>query len=166
MEIKNGYYAIYHNNEYSLFHGHMENRQNVLLLSHDRNDIDNGFKLSCSEEYMQQHNFFTCEKEVPKSEITEAYAIRTYANYRGLKDYRGFRLCVEQELNNAVQLFTEWEVGHCDYRTQDMLKKDGFMPREGDKLGYTYAKYVPIDDPELELIEERTELDISNWCSG
>lgn len=157
MEIKNGYYVVYHGSEYSLLHGHMENRQNVLILSHDRNDICNGFKLSYSEEYMQQHNFFTCEKEVPGSEITQAYEIRTYANYRGL------RLFAEQEPNNVFQLVITQVVNHNDYKMQDILTENGFTICEIDKTYFAYEKYVPIDDPELELFEERTELDISKW---
>ncbi|MDE6592637.1 MAG: hypothetical protein K2K57_06200 [Oscillospiraceae bacterium] len=161
MAVRDGYYVIYHNKEYSLFYGKIENKKNVLILSHNPNDINNGFKLSYSEEYMKEHQFFTCEKEVPKSEISEAYKIKTYA------DYKGFRLYVYgQDVNNVLRLVTVQELSHSsksDGKIRETLMEMGFKIFDVEKTGCTYVKYVPIDDPELELIEERTEIDISKW---
>ena len=48
-----------------------------------------------------------------------------------------------------------------DREIRDTLTEMGFYVFEVDKFGLTYAKDVPIDDPELEIFEERKEIDIS-----
>ena len=157
--MKDGEYAIYKGNEYTIYNGELDNKNVILLLSHDRTDLKKGFKSSYSEEYMQRYDFFTCEKEVPKSEITEAYEIRTHAKYKGVS------ASIMGSLKpGCIRLATT-----CLYwlgEDKDEFLKNatnaGFEYTDTEQGGYEiYEKEVSLDDPDLELIEERTEIDIS-----
>ena len=157
--MKDGEYAIYKGNEYTIYNGELDNKNVILLLSHDRTDLKKGFKSSYSEEYMQRYDFFTCEKEVPKSEITEAYEIRTHAKYKGVS------ASIMGSLKpGCIRLATT-----CLYwlgEDKDEFLKNatnaGFEYTDTEQGGYKiYEKEVSLDDPDLELIEERTEIDIS-----
>ena len=157
--MKDGEYAIYKGNEYTIYNGELDNKNVILLLSHDRADLKKGFKSSYSEEYMQRYDFFTCEKEVPKSEITEAYEIRTHAKYKGVS------ASIMGSLKpGCIRLATT-----CLYwlgEDKDEFLKNatnaGFEYTDTEQGGYKiYEKEVSLDDPDLELIEERTEIDIS-----
>ena len=142
-----------------IYNGELDNKNVILLLSHDRTDLKKGFKSSYSEEYMQRYDFFTCEKEVPKSEITEAYEIRTHAKYKGVS------ASIMGSLKpGCIRLATT-----CLYwlgEDKDEFLKNatnaGFEYTDTEQGGYKiYEKEVSLDDPDLELIEERTEIDIS-----
>lgn len=157
--MKRGRYAIHNGNEYQIYNGVLDNENVILLLSHNREDLQNGFILSYSEEYMHRRQFFTCEKEVYKSEITEAYEITPYANYKGFKLY----IHGKKSDNMLTLLHTQMISSHSerDREIRDTLIEMGFYVFNVDKFGLTYAKDVPIDDPELEIFEERKEIDIS-----
>lgn len=157
--MKDGEYAIYKGNEYTIYNGELDNKNVILLLSHDRTDLKRGFKSSYSEEYMQRYDFFTCEKEVPKSEITEAYEIRTHAVYKGVS--ASIMRSLKPNCILLVAPYLYWLDGDRD----EYLKKvtnAGFEYTTTEQGGYEiYEKEVSLDDPDLELIEERTEIDIS-----
>ncbi len=153
--IKRGIYCIYNSIEYS-FDKVIGDK--VLITSYDRNDLNNGFVCNLNENFIKKYGFY-CQKEVLKSEITEAYEITPYANYKGFtfdvygpNENRKLRLVTQQWLSN----YSESE---CKIR--DSLVEIGFYVREVDKCGCTYEKYVSIDDPDVEVFEERTEIDIS-----
>lgn len=151
--MKNGKYAIYKGNEYPIYNGVIENKNAIILISHNKNDIQIGFALSYSEKYMREHNFFTCEKEVPKSEITEAYEIRTYAMYKG------FEMGVLGIKDGMVRIIDGGNPPS-DEQTNRLLSW-GFSVYWRERSWIDYDKYVSLDDPDLQLIEKRTELDIS-----
>lgn len=48
----------------------------VKIISWEKSDLKNGFICYESENFMKKFGF-SCEKEVPKSEITKAYKIET-----------------------------------------------------------------------------------------
>ena len=108
---------------------------------------------------MREHNFFTCEKEVSKSEITEAYKIETTAIYKTQKYYVD-RASTQGE--DMVRIYTSPISTVKETELYNEYKKNGFSDgmkfEYGDVLLY---KYVSINDPDLQLIEKRTELDIS-----
>ena len=153
--MKSGTYFVYHGKEY------MDSTKSApkgykILLSGNKDDLNDGFYCTESENFMKKFGF-VCEKKVPKSEITEAYNIRTYAVYKGVsasiigcpkENHIGLRTCCLDGENKA-----------------DFLRKVNnaeFEYCEREQGGYDiYGKDVSLDDPDLQLIEKRTEIDIN-----
>lgn len=155
--MRRGTYVIYKGQEYRT--GLWEKIPGIVRLSSlNEKDLDKGFYCVKSQEYMKLHGF-RCQKEVPKSEITEVYKITPYANYKGFKLY----IHGKKSDNMFTLLHTQIISSHSerDREIRDTLIEMGFYVFNVDKFGLTYAKDVPIDDPELETFEERTEIDIS-----
>lgn len=125
----------------------------IRLISWDKNDLKNGFLCYESQSFMSKYGF-SCEKEVPKSEITEAYEIRTYALYRNIE----FNIYGSKD--NQIRI-----VRYCSSGRDDELAKKlqtwQFSVFDADKFHVSYDSYISVDDPELEIVEKRTELDIS-----
>lgn len=134
----------------------------VLITSYDRNDLNNGFVCDLNEDFIKKYGFY-CQKTVPKNEITEAYKIKTYVLYKGLKfDIIGSH----QEgtnilLNLCGNQISSHNPSEEEQKYEEKLIKIGFHMGIVDKTFYMYEKSVPIDDPELETFEERKEIDIS-----
>lgn len=132
-----------------------ENKQKnmVRLASYDRQSLNDGFYTNRTEEYMQEHGF-RCFKDVPRSKITEAYEIRTYALYRNIE------FNIYGSKGNQIRI-----VKYCSSGRDDELAKKlqtwQFSVFDADKFHVSYDSYISIDDPELEIIEKRTKLDIS-----
>ena len=149
--MKSGTYFIYHGKEY------MDSTKSVpkgykILLSGNKDDLNDGFYCTESENFMKKFGF-VCEKKVPKSEITEAYEIRTYAIYRGKKFdvnpwYEDIQLIIGFDRITEADKIKE-------------IKSWGFIELQYERTTTTFEKIVSIDDPELEIVEKRTELDIS-----
>ena len=155
--IKNGRYAIYKGVEYLIYNGDIDNKNAILLLSGSRDDLKNGFSLSYDEDYMKSRQFFCCEKEVPKSEITEAYDIRTHAVYKGV----GASIigCLKK---NWIGLRTTCLYGEDENEFLKKVNNAGFEYIEREQGGVdVYGIDVSLDDPDLKLEEIRKELDIS-----
>lgn len=155
--IKNGRYAIYKGAEYLIYNGDIDNKNAILLLSGSRDDLKNGFSLSYDEDYMKSREIFCCEKEVPKSEITEAYDIRTHAVYKGVgASIMGFLK------NGWLVLETNWLYNEDKEEFLKKVNKAGFKYYGREQGGVdAYGIDVSLDDPDLQLIEKRKELDIS-----
>lgn len=104
---------------------------------------------------MQEHGF-RCFKDVPRSEITEAYNIRTYAVYKGVT-----ASIIGWLKDNKVELQTNCLYGEDEEEFLKQMEYAGFEFSHGEQGGYrVYAKIVSLDDPDLQLLEHRTELDI------
>lgn len=156
--LRDGKYVVFNNNIYYPSGKKSPNDGMVYIISENKDDIQNGF-IPINVEYNKKYGFFQCRKEVPKNEITEAYEITTYANYKGFKLYiHGKKSDNILTLLNT-QMLSNYSESDCKIR--DVLIEMGFYVFEVDKTGCTYAKDVPIDDPELEIFEERKEIDIS-----
>ena len=150
--MKSGTYFVYHGKEY------MDSTKSVpkgykILLSGNKDDLNDGFYCTESENFMKKFGF-VCEKKVPKSEITEAYEIRTYALYRNIE----FKIYGSKD--NQIRI-----VRYCSSGRDDELAKKlqtwQFSVFDADKFHVSYDSYISVDDPELEIVEKRTELDIS-----
>ena len=150
--MKSGTYFVYHGKEY------MDSTKSVpkwykILLSGNKDDLNDGFYCTESENFMKKFGF-VCEKKVPKSEITEAYEIRTYALYRNIE----FNIYGSKD--NQIRI-----VRYCSSGRDDELAKKlqtwQFSVFDADKFHVSYDSYISVDDPELEIVEKRTELDIS-----
>ena len=149
--MKSGTYFIYHGKEY------MDSTKSVpkgykILLSGNKDDLDDGFYCTESENFMKKFGF-VCEKRVPKSEITEAYEIRTYAIYREKKFdvnpwYEDIQLIIGFDRITEADKIKE-------------IKSWGFIELQYERTTTTFEKIVSIDDPDLQLIEKRTEIDIN-----
>ena len=155
--IKNGRYAIYKGAEYLIYNGDIDNKNAILLLSGSRDDLKNGFSLSYDEDYMKSREIFCCEKEVPKSEITEAYDIRTHAVYKGVgASIMGFLK------NGWLVLETNWLYNEDKEEFLKKVNNAGFKFIGTEQGGVdVYRIDVSPDDPDLKLEEIRKELDIS-----
>lgn len=153
--MKSGTYFIYHGKEY------MDSTKSVpkgykILLSGNKDDLDDGFYCTESENFMKKFGF-VCEKKVFISEITKAYNIRTYAVYKGVN-----ASIVGWEKDNKVELYTNCLYGEDEKEFLKKMEYAGFEFSHGEQGGYrVYAKIVSLDDPDLQLLEHRTELDIS-----
>lgn len=163
-EIKNGTFVIYNGKEYQT--GFWAKTPNMIrLASWNPKDLDNGFYCVKSQEYMKMYGF-RCQKEVPKSEITAAYKIETFAKYRG-KTYFVDRY-IDSNLSSAVnreemvRIYAPPTSKLNEVEKYNYYKQNGFMesplPDYSDVFLY---KYVSINDPELEIVETRTELNIN-----
>ena len=102
---------------------------------------------------MQSHSF-RCFKDVPKSEITEAYEIETYAIYRDIR----FQILSSKE--NQIRI-VRLCCGGIDNEIEEWLQSWGFSVFQADKFSTAYDSYISLNDPELEIIEERKPLDIN-----
>ena len=153
--MKSGTYFVYHGKEY------MDSTKSVpkwykILLSGNKDDLDDGFYCTESENFMKKFGF-VCEKKVSISEITEAYNIRTYAVYKGVN-----ASIVGWKKDNKVELYTNCLYGEDEKEFLKKMEYAGFEFSHGEQGGYrVYAKIVSLDDPDLQLLEHRTELDIS-----
>ena len=150
--MKSGTYFVYHGKEY------MDSTKSVpkwykILLSGNKDDLNDGFYCTESENFMKKFGF-VCEKKVPKSEITEAYEIRTYALYRNIE----FNIYGSKD--NQIRIVRYCSSGRDDERAKK-LQTWQFSVFDADKFHVSYDSYISVDDPELEIVEKRTELDIS-----
>ena len=155
--IRQNEYVIYKGIEY-IYRDCDENKNNglVRIVSHDRRSLADGFFTNRSEEYMKDHGF-RCFKDVPRSEITEAYDIRTHAVYKGVgASIMGFLK------NGWLVLETNWLYNEDKEEFLKKVNNAGFKfvgPEHGGVDVYRID--VSPDDPDLKLEEIRKELDIS-----
>ena len=155
--IKQNEYVIYKGIEY-IYRDCDENKNNglVRLVSYDRRSLADGFFTNRSEEYMKDHGF-RCFKDVPKSEITEAYEIRTHAVYKGV--VASIVGCLK---TNWIGLMTACLYNEDKEEFLKKVNKAGFKYYGREQGGVdVYAIDVSLDDPDLQLIKKRKELDIS-----
>lgn len=105
---------------------------------------------------MKDHGF-RCFKDVPRSEITEAYDIRTHAVYKGVgASIMGFLK------NGWLVLETNWLYNEDKEEFLKKVNNAGFKFVGTEQGGVdVYRIDVPPDDPDLKLEEIRKELDIS-----
>lgn len=126
MSIKKGRYARFNGKEYKVY---TNEDGSYDLVSHDQNDVNNGFFEQYSDTYV---------KKVSVNEITSIHRIIPFAKYQGN------RLDVnDQEKNGEIHL------GTID---ATLAKKLDF--ERTDK--YYYEKWIPKN--EVEIFEERKEI--------
>ena len=155
--IRQNEYVIYKGIEY-IYRDCDENKNNglVRIVSHDRRSLADGFFTDRSEEYMKDHGF-RCFKDVPKSEITEAYEIRTHAVYKGV--VASIVGCLK---TNWIGLLTACLYNEDKEKFLQDVNNAGFKYLGREQGGVdVYGIDVSLDDPDLQLIEKRKELDIS-----
>ena len=105
---------------------------------------------------MKDHGF-RCFKEVPKSEITEAYDIRTHAVYKGVG--ASIMGCLK---NGWLILETNWLYNEDKGEFLKKVNNAGFKFVGTEQGGVdVYRIDVSLDDPDLKLEEIRKELDIN-----
>lgn len=154
---RRGEYVIYHNTEYLYRYCYENKAKNLVrIVSYKRQSLNDGFYTNKSEEYMQRHGF-RCFKDVPKSEITEAYEIRSHAVYKGVgasiigclkENWIGLRTCCLDGENEKEFLRKVNEAGF-EFITREQGGTD------------VYGLDVSLDDPDLRIEEIRKELDIN-----
>lgn len=155
--IRQNEYVIYKGIEY-IYRDCDENKNNglVRIVSHDRRSLADGFFTNRSEEYMKDHGF-RCFKDVPKSEITEAYEIRTHAVYKGV--VASIVGCLK---TNWIGLLTACLYNEDKEKFLQDVNNAGFKYLGREQGGVdVYGIDVSLDDPDLQLIEKRKELDIN-----
>ena len=156
-EVRNGNYGMYKGKLYRIGQTY---KDSVHLCSINRDDLNNEFICNYTKTQTEYYGFI-CIKDVPKSEITEAYEIKTHAFYKGIT----YSIIGVENGTNLLTLAAPCEIPL--HPTGEMLEiknnlvEMGFYVYIADKFGLTYAKDVSIDDPELKIIEERTEIDIN-----
>ena len=155
--IRQNEYVIYKGIEY-IYRDCDENKNNglVRIVSYDRRSLADGFFTDRSEEYMKDHGF-RCFKDVPKSEITEAYEIRTHAVYKGV--VASIVGCLK---TNWIGLLTACLYNEDKEKFLQDVNNAGFKYLGREQGGVdVYGIDVSLDDPDLQLIQKRKELDIS-----
>ncbi|MBP0963943.1 MAG: hypothetical protein J5999_01465 [Oscillospiraceae bacterium] len=162
--FKKGEYVIYMGKEYKKSTKLMQGSF-VRIISWEKSDLKNGFICYESENFMKKFGF-SCEKEVPKSEITKAYKIETTAKYKGstycIDTYIGNDLSVKYNRDEMVRIYTLPISTLNEVEKYNYYKQNGFA----DGMSFEYGnvmlyKYVSINDPDLEIVENRTEIDVS-----
>lgn len=152
IEVKNSEYGLYQGKLYRIG---KTNETSVDLCSRNPDDLNNGFKCNHTEDFIKKYGF-VCIKEVSRSEISEAYKIITYAVYKGVN-----ASIVGWKKDNKVELYTTCLYGEDEEEFLKKMEYAGFnfshCEQGGDRI---YAIIVPLDDPDLQLLEHRTELDI------
>ena len=155
IEVKNSEYGLYQGNLYRIGKTCVAS---VDLCSINPDDLNNGFICNHTEDFIKKYGF-VCIKEVPKSEITEAYKIETTAIYKTQKYYVD-RASTQGE--DMVRIYTPPISTVKETELYNEYKKNGFSDgmkfEYGDVLLY---KYVSVNDPDLQIVEKRTKLDIS-----
>ncbi|MBD5145400.1 MAG: hypothetical protein HDT21_05730 [Ruminococcus sp.] len=160
--LRDGKYVVFNNNIYYLSGKKSPNEGMLYIISENEDDIQNGF-IPINVEYNKKYGFFQCKKEVPKNEIKEAYEIKTHAVYKEMT--LGIIGCSEKNGTVFSTLAAPYEFPHNP--TGEMLEirnnlvEMGFHDAFHEKTGCMYIIEVDMDDPELEFVEERTEIDIS-----
>lgn len=153
IEVKNSEYGLYQGKLYRIG---KTNETSVDLCSRNPDDLNNGFKCNHTEDFIKKYGF-VCIKEVSRSEISEAYKIITYAVYKGVN-----ASIVGWKKDNKVELYTTCLYGEDEEEFLKKMEYAGFnfshCEQGGDRI---YAIIVPLDDPDLQLIEKRTEIDIN-----
>lgn len=151
--LRDGKYVVFNNNIYYPSGKKSPNEGMVYIISENKDDIQNGF-IPINVEYNKKYGFFQCQKEVHKSEITEAYKIRTHVVFKGMK----FGIISLDDEFIRIQ-------NECSNDPNDEMNKQlrswGFSEYIRDKFSIIFDKYIPANDPEIKIIEERTEIDIS-----
>lgn len=154
-KIKSGKYAVYQDREYAI--SSKETPPDFIrLISWKKSDLNRGFICYNSEEFIKKFGF-SCEKEVPKSEITEAYDIRTHAVYKGVG--ASIMGCLK---NGWLILETNWLYNEDKGEFLKKVNNAGFKFVGTEQGGVdVYRIDVSLDDPDLKLEEIRKELDIN-----
>lgn len=152
--FKNGYYGMHEGRLYRIGKRYETAAE---LCSEDREDLSNGFACSHSESFIRKYGF-VCIKDVPKSELTEVYRIRTFAQYKDIKLYVYKANRDHTLILLCPQLLSDFSED--DRRIRDKLTGMGFYVFETEKAGHTYAKNVPPDDPDMQLFQIREKIDI------
>ena len=125
----------------------------IELWSSDRIDLEKSFHT-----IQDGVNGFTCMKVVHKNEIMGAYRYETHAVYKGIKCY----IVGPIPDKNAYFLETYDEI-YVDDPLYPIFTELGFsMGRDIGYGKYTYCIYVSPDDPDLQVFEERTEIDVDS----
>ncbi len=144
------YEPLFYNKYYKYF---IVEPGDVELKSCDKNDLHNGF-VPCYDE----NDCFIGFRVVHKSDITKAYKYDTYALYHDI------RCRVTGSIPKKDSYFLEtYDEIYADDPLYPIFTELGFsMGRDIGYGKYTYCKYVSPDDPELQIFEERTEIDVNS----
>lgn len=159
LQIRKGEYGIYNNKLYRIL-SFNSNADMLTLCSTDENDLNNGFTRNESESIINMYGFIST-KEVQRKEIIKAYRISTHAKYKGYafdiiggkNDAKFLTLSTHNRISNdpvGEELFL-----------RESLINIGFQKGHTDIDGSWYEKEVPIDDPDLELVENSGEIDVT-----
>ncbi|MCM1061789.1 MAG: hypothetical protein NC452_16085 [Eubacterium sp.] len=154
LNVRRGKYGLYNGKLYRILSKSFSSKSDTIeICSTDEQDLKNGFTNNDSEFFTKKYGF-TCTKEVPKYEITEAYEIRTYVVFREMKF--GI-ISLDDEF---IRIQNECSNDPND-ETNKQLRSWGFSEYIRDKFSIIFDKYIPTNDPEIKIIEERKEIDIS-----
>ncbi|MDE6599970.1 MAG: hypothetical protein K2K34_07850 [Oscillospiraceae bacterium] len=161
INVRRGKYGVYNGKLYRILSKSISLKSDIIeICSTDEQDLENGFMNNDSEFFTKKYGF-TCTKEIHKSEITEVYEIVTHAIYKGLT----CGIIGGRNGTNLLTLAAPYEFPHNP--TGEMLEirnnlvEMGFHDAIHEKTFCMYIIEVDMDDPELELVEEITESDIS-----
>ncbi len=163
LNVRRGKYGLYNGKLYRILSKSIYSKSGMIeICSTDEQDLKNGF-INNDSEFITKKYGFTCTVEVPKNEITEAYEIKTHAVYKGLTlDIIG---CREKDGKVFSILSTPYRLPYNptgeQLKTKNFLLENGFHDGQHEIDGCWYEIEVDMNDLELNLIEERTEIDIS-----
>ena len=173
MSARHGHYVVYHNEEYPVWRvfrnvGEIEKAKKsrnifykdkhilpntIYIASCDRQDLNRGFNVFQDDKYG-----FVCLKNIKITEISRAYEYSSYAVYDGIR-------CEICEPSKNGKYFIQTYDDVCIIGESELLNK---LKRFGFEQGYDmghgmflFEKYVLPNDPNLQIFEERTEIDIN-----
>lgn len=157
INVRRGRYGMYNGKLYRIGRTYTDS---VDLCSTNRDDLNNGFTCYPSESNMSIYDF-VCIRNVPKSEISELHEIETHAIYKDVI----LNIIGGRNGTNLLTLSTQYLLPYHSAGDQLKLKnrllEKGFYEGQHEIIGCWYEIEVDMNDPELELVEEITESDIS-----
>ncbi|GHU55510.1 hypothetical protein FACS1894132_11710 [Clostridia bacterium] len=169
MKIKYGIFAIYHNEVYAVSnYGQKNANGNYEITSYDREDLEIGFNTEHAkkfiigffngtvEEYFNKYGFY-CNKEISPEEISSMYEIKRHAFYKGepycIMGGRAGHIALSKDIpfNLPSIELEEWK---------KKMENMGFRPLPDWHGPLNYIGSIPLDDPDLQIIEERVDIPI------
>ena len=170
---RNGIYANYLGREYHVARVYKTNEEidemkqykkiyasmhivpnSIELVSLDRKDLLRGFVT-----YSDNSEGFLCIKVVKIEEIKGVFKYNSYADYCGIKcsasgpdDNGYFFIETNDDVSVAVESVVLTKLQRCGF-------KRGYMMGHGM---FIFEKYVSPDDSNLQIFEERTEIDVNS----
>ena len=158
MKIRRGEYGIYNNKLYRIL-SFNSNADMLTLCSTDESDLNSGFIRNEYKSIVDMYGFIST-KEVQRKEITKAYRITTQAVYKDTKvDIIGGK-----DGTNLITLCSHYRISYNPVGEElffrETLISIGFRKGQSELDGCWYEKEVPINDPDLKLIESSKEIDV------
>ncbi|GHU55518.1 hypothetical protein FACS1894132_11730 [Clostridia bacterium] len=161
--MRRGYYVVYNGKEY-FWSINGKNDKILKIKSFNQEDLNNGFTqlieditIEDGKKYVYRYDYFVCEKNIKRNEATELFEIVHQAFYKG-EQY-----CVMGGRAGHIALSKDIPFYLPNIELENWRKKMeniGFESHNDWHGPLNYIGSIPLDDPDLQIIEERVDIPI------